>query len=201
MNWDKMCEVKEMGGLGFRKLDNFNIAMLAKQARRLINNTNSLTTNIMKARYYAHTDFLDATLGASPSFMWRSIMASQELVNQGCRRKIGDGKNTRVWQIPWLPCVKNGFFTSKFHNKLKDIVVHNLMEEGHKGWDEDLLKDLCNDRDRELIQQIPIPGRNRLARGTGYWRIMETSLLKVVTEEFKGKVHGGRWFQEAALGT
>ena len=146
----------------------------------------------MKARYYAHTDFLDATLGASPSFMWRSIMASQELVKQGCRRKIGDGKNTRVWQIPWLPCAENGFLTSEFHNELKDVVVHNLMEEGLKRWDDDILKDLCNDRDRELIQQIPIPRRSR--PDSWYW-ILENHgdfTVKSCYKRIRGESTGGK---------
>lgn len=30
MNWEKLCEVKEGGGLGFKKLRDFNVAMLAK---------------------------------------------------------------------------------------------------------------------------------------------------------------------------
>lgn len=32
LSWDKLCEVKEAGGLGFKKLREFNVAMLAKQA-------------------------------------------------------------------------------------------------------------------------------------------------------------------------
>ncbi|XP_074378696.1 uncharacterized protein LOC141720247 [Apium graveolens] len=135
--------------------------MLAKQACRLINKTNPLVTNSMKARYYADTDFLDAGLGANPSFMWRSIMAAQGVVKQNCRRKIGDGRSTRVWQIPWLPCCDNGFPTTVPHEELKDILVHNLMTEDQKAWDVDVLNDLFNDRDRALIQQIPIPSRSR----------------------------------------
>lgn len=32
LSWDRLCTVKEEGGLGFRKLKEFHVAMLAKQA-------------------------------------------------------------------------------------------------------------------------------------------------------------------------
>ncbi|XP_062007430.1 uncharacterized protein LOC133724663 [Rosa rugosa] len=40
--WKALCNPKEEGGLGFRSLSNFNSAMLAKQAWRVINNPSSL---------------------------------------------------------------------------------------------------------------------------------------------------------------
>ena len=109
MAWDKLCAVKEAGGLGFKNLHQFNIAMLAKQGWRFLNNSNPLVTSIMKARYFPNTDFLHAKLGDNPSYMWRSILAAQEVVKQGCRRRIGTGTDTTVWHIPWLPCIENGY--------------------------------------------------------------------------------------------
>lgn len=44
---------------------------------------------------------------------------------------------------------------------LKDVKVQNLFAENQEGWDEEILNDICNERDRELIKQIPIPGRRR----------------------------------------
>lgn len=108
LSWDKLCEVKEAGGLGFQKLRDFNIAMLAKQAWRLVNNCNPVVTALMKAMYYPRSGFFKAELGNNPSYIWRSILAAQDVICQGMRRKIGDGNNTLAWQDPWLPCVQNG---------------------------------------------------------------------------------------------
>ncbi|XP_074364631.1 putative mitochondrial protein AtMg00310 [Apium graveolens] len=66
LSWEKMCNAKEGGGLGFKELSKFSIAMLEKQ-------------------------------GTNPSYMWRSILAAQEVVRQESRRKIGDGEQTNAW--------------------------------------------------------------------------------------------------------
>ncbi|XP_074356095.1 uncharacterized protein LOC141695776 [Apium graveolens] len=96
MSWDRLCSVKGDDGLGFKKLRNFNLAMLAKQAWRLINNANSLVTSLMRARYFPNSDFVNAWIGANPSYVWRSIFETQDVVRQGCRHRIGDGQSTKI---------------------------------------------------------------------------------------------------------
>lgn len=120
--------VKEEGGLGFKKLSEFNVAVLEKQAWRLINNVNPLVTQLMKSKYYPNSDFLNTSLGDSPSYVWRSIFASQAVIKQGCRKRIGDGKGTKVWQVPWLPCANNGYLTSEIYPELTDVTVDSLFD-------------------------------------------------------------------------
>lgn len=97
---------------GFRELSKFNIAMPAKQGWRLLNGDNPLVTNMMKARYFPNSDYLNASLGVSPSYMWRSIIVAHDVVKQWYRRRTGNGASTDVWKVPWLPCTKNGMLTS-----------------------------------------------------------------------------------------
>ncbi|CAH9074791.1 unnamed protein product [Cuscuta epithymum] len=67
-DWDFLCKPKKTGGMGFRRLRHFNIAMLAKQAWRLLSEPNSLVGRVFRARYYPGGNFLKAKLGNNPSF-------------------------------------------------------------------------------------------------------------------------------------
>ena len=102
LSWDKVCNPKEMGGLGFRNLKSFNLALLAKQRWQLQTNTQSLVSHVIKARYFPHTDFLQAELGPKPSFAWQSLIAAQCVVREGCRWQIGNGDSARIWHDRWL---------------------------------------------------------------------------------------------------
>ena len=96
VSWKEMCKSKSSGGMGFRNLQAFNLAMLAKQGWRLISNPNSLVAQIFKARYYPHGDIFHAKLGSSPSYTWRSIFNGLEVVKRGTRWRVGNGEKILI---------------------------------------------------------------------------------------------------------
>ncbi|KAL8119749.1 hypothetical protein AgCh_017015 [Apium graveolens] len=167
MAWSKVCMPKNCGGLGLKELRKFNLAMLAKQCWRLLNQTNGLVTEIIKARYYPNVSFLEAQVGQNPSYIWRSLMEAMEVVQAGTRRKIGTGEETKVWHIPWLPDVESGYLTTVMHDQLRDIKVRSLMDETGKRWDVEVIDDIFNTRDAELIKRIPIPMVDK--QDTWFW--------------------------------
>lgn len=73
MKWDKVGWAKERGGLGFRDWEWFNLALLAKQDWRLLQDPNSLAAKILKEKYHPNGVFLEACLGRQPSYIWRSL--------------------------------------------------------------------------------------------------------------------------------
>ena len=68
LSWDKLCEPKANGGMGFRQLKQFNLALLAKQGWRLQVMCDSLVYCLFKARYFPHIDFVHASMGNHPSY-------------------------------------------------------------------------------------------------------------------------------------
>ncbi|XP_010518579.1 PREDICTED: uncharacterized protein LOC104793852 [Camelina sativa] len=102
VSWEKLCASKESGGLGFKDIGRFNQALLAKQAWRLLDSPTSLLARVYKAKYYADTSLLKATIGYRPSYAWRSIMFGRELLEKGVMKSIGDGKSTNIWLDRWI---------------------------------------------------------------------------------------------------
>lgn len=62
--WDELGKPKCGGRLGFRRLEQFNQVLLAKQVRRLIEQPNSLVARIFKAHYHRHTSLVDVGIGS-----------------------------------------------------------------------------------------------------------------------------------------
>ena len=103
INWSRLCTPKDKGGIGFRNIHAFNLAMLAKQAWCLITCTQSLFYKVYKARYFPKCSFLEAEIGQSPSFVWRSLMAARDITLEGSRWQIGDGQSINIRNHKWLP--------------------------------------------------------------------------------------------------
>ncbi|XP_024190440.1 uncharacterized protein LOC112194431 [Rosa chinensis] len=52
ISWEKLRSPKNEGGLGFRNMHHFNLALLAKQGWRLVQNLNSIIARLLKAKYF-----------------------------------------------------------------------------------------------------------------------------------------------------
>ena len=85
ISWEQICLPKEKGGMGFRDLKSFNLALLTKQGWRLQTNSSSLFSQVYKVKYFPNGDFVGAKAGKKASFAWRIIMAAQHLVKWGLR--------------------------------------------------------------------------------------------------------------------
>ena len=71
------------GGLGFRDIYAFNLAMLAKQGWRLVQDLGSLCARVLQAKYYAGTTCLQVKPRSRMSYIWRSILQGINLVRNG----------------------------------------------------------------------------------------------------------------------
>lgn len=84
-NWADLGKPKCDGGMGFRDLEDFNLALLAKQCWRILQNPNDFWVKLLKARYFPHTDFLNATKGYRASWAWSSLVDAKDIIRQGTK--------------------------------------------------------------------------------------------------------------------
>ena len=101
--WEKMCKSKADGGMGFKDLKPFNLALLAKQGWQLVQNPGSLAHRVLKVKYFLESNFMEAQLGKKPLYTWRSLVAVREVLDRGLRWNIGNGQSVRIWADRWLP--------------------------------------------------------------------------------------------------
>lgn len=97
--WAKLIKPKGSGGLGFKELNLFNQALLAKQAWRLVTSPDSLCSQVLRAKYYPNGNLLDTSPAGTASQTWRAIEHGLELLKEGVIWRVGDGWSIRFGEI------------------------------------------------------------------------------------------------------
>lgn len=154
-SWETLCLPKEKGGLGFRSLVGFNQSLLAKQSWRMLCFPDSLVARVFKGKYFPNTDILNSKAGYRPSYVWRSIIWGKKLMCKGLRKRIGSGRNTRVFSDPWLPR-EHSFKPITPIPPLRELTLVSDLISASGRWNEAKLREFFWEDDVNCILSIPL---------------------------------------------
>jgi ribonuclease HI len=154
--WDRMTHSKATGGLGFRDLHTFNLAMIAKQSWNIMTKPHTLVARLYKARYFPNSTLFDSNIGHNPSYAWRGIWKARQVLMNGCRWSIGNGKNIKVMSDPWLREKEGTWIPSPQVQGAYNITVNELMIENVKMWDKVKIDSLFPQHIAKCILGVPL---------------------------------------------
>lgn len=75
--------------VGFRDLQSFNLAMLAKQVLRLLSEPESLCARVLRAKYYRDGKLLNAKVKSGSSYTWQSVLVGLDCFKKGYIWTVG----------------------------------------------------------------------------------------------------------------
>ena len=127
--WSSVCLRKEYGGLGVRKLQEFNSALLGKWCWRMLVNRGGFWYRVLVVQYGEKAGRLEVG-GRSVSSWWREVAKIMDGVGDAeggwfaerVSKKVGDDTSTYFWYDRWLGDVP---FCTKFR-RLFDLASNKL---------------------------------------------------------------------------
>lgn len=170
VSWEKICQRKEKGGLGYRDLHLFGTA-------GMVLNTKSglLVCPDIRARYGAGGSLLEANEGPGISYTWRSIIRGLQALQKGLVWRVGDGSSIRILDDPWIGYgVTRRPITPRGQTLLTN--VEELMDPEMGRWDEQTVHDIFWEEDVLHTLATPMNPRHedRLA-----WHFDQKGLFSV----------------------
>lgn len=156
--WNNLSSSKGEGGMGFRDLELFNRALLAKTAWRMLQEPNAMWVKIMKGIYFPNEGLLSAKRGSKASWGWSSILEGRELLKEDLFWKVGNGDSIRVFKDKWIPTGEEFRLKERqLEGEVENMMVKELITEG--SWEFHGVGEHLNEEDKEQIRKIKLPGQ------------------------------------------
>jgi hypothetical protein len=147
---------KLSGGMGFRDLEVFNLALLAKQCWRLFQTPNSSVAQIMADKYHPNSSLMQASLGGRPSYAWRSILKARPIMERGLGWRVGNGASIKIWGNRWLPSPTSFKVQTQVQVLHHDAKVADLIDPTTKGWKFQPIGEIFEQEEAKLICSLPL---------------------------------------------
>ncbi|KAK7832800.1 putative ribonuclease h protein [Quercus suber] len=155
-SWDSICTPKSVGGLGIRKTEDMNKALVAKMAWEIVSNVDKRWVQIFKKKYVKHRNFMNMPSPKGASWAAQSIFECRVVVKKGMCHKIGNGLNTWIWEDPWIPDETNLIPRRRNGATLEAQLVAEMIDQDTRQWDRGKLHELFEPNTVTKIMAIHI---------------------------------------------
>ncbi|XP_048596341.1 uncharacterized protein LOC125578098 [Brassica napus] len=153
LSWTKLCLAKEQGGLGFKDIQSFNQALLAKQAWRILNHPDSLLAWFLKAGISKVQTFSRLRM-VQDLLMLGVAFSLGKFAETGSKKAYRKCETVSVWVDRWIegnerraPLMKNIFVDLL-------LKVSDLIDLQNNCWNMEKLQELFYQEDIDRIMSM-----------------------------------------------
>jgi len=146
MSWERLSVAKVHGGMGFKDLSAFNLAMLGKHGWKFLTEPDSIVSRIFKARYFPSCNYLMTQIGHNLRF----------IVHGGAHWSIGPASSISILNQPWIAngeCIDGGIVGAHF---VQNFTVNSLMNLYDKSWNEEVIRQVFSVDIADKILHTPL---------------------------------------------
>uniref|UniRef100_A0A803NT67 Reverse transcriptase domain-containing protein n=1 Tax=Cannabis sativa TaxID=3483 RepID=A0A803NT67_CANSA len=154
-SWNDLCQPKACGGLGFRRMVDMNVALLAKLFWMVLKGEDKLWVHLLRDKYCRILSPWNVEKKDMDSRGWKSILEARKICLEGAGLLVADGSND-IWDRPWVPHIsmeelKCGFQIRPNHSCWQ---IKDLFQNGLRVWNEDLVRSCFSPTNAEAILRI-----------------------------------------------
>lgn len=132
VGWEMICQPVENGGLGVKKMDDFNTTLLLKWYWRILKGEKALWLKVLEAKYGNIQNFLTSSItgrnSGVNSALWKDILKLEHsstisVMVGNFSHDLGNSDITLFWESMWL-----------WDNSLRKLSMIFLLSAWRKGW-------------------------------------------------------------------
>lgn len=155
ISWDKLTQPKSVGGLGFRDIQTFNHALLAKISWRIITKPDCLLARVLLGKYCHKVSFLKTNPSSSISHGWRGILLGRDLLIKHLGKAVGNGDSINVWSDNWIEPVSNIKPIGPVLAQDVDLIVSDLRSRETREWNKAKIDCLLPELSSQILSIRP----------------------------------------------
>jgi hypothetical protein len=135
-SWSSICTPKDEGGLGFKKMHDFNLALIAKLGWKLLSNTDCLWVKQLQRKYIKYGDFLFSSAPTTASWLWKWIQKIKPIISAGACLQVSQLSSSPIWTSNWVPTIPSFKPKPKFplNRNFPSLQIKDLINTDNLNW-------------------------------------------------------------------